>query len=125
MSKSIKEAMTLRPVDKNISFAVYKGTAYASPVYNNTSAQLHVSIEKVKGIKHTKVWSKTFDGRQLKQYPSLEQAMLQTVKVPNVEADEQMEITYIITYNSGGSELQMQSGTVVGNDMSGKVDISI
>ena len=33
MSKSIKEAMTQRPVDKNISFAVYKGAAYASAVY--------------------------------------------------------------------------------------------
>ena len=118
--------MRQRTVDKNISFAVYKCAAYASAAYNNTSAQLHVSIEKVNGITHTQVWSKNFDARQVKQYPSVEQAMLQTVKVPKVSHDEHLEITYTITYNSGGSELQMQSGTAVGgNDMSGKVDISI
>src|SRR4051812_7683386 len=126
MSQPVKEAMTQRSVDKNISFAVYKGTAYASPVYNNTSAQLHVTIEKVKGINHTQVWSKTFDARLVKQYPSFEQAMLQTVTVSKVSCNEHLEITYTITYNSNGSELQMQSGALVnGNEMSGKIDISI
>jgi hypothetical protein len=126
LSQPIKKAMTQKAVDKNISFAVYKGTAYASPVYNNTSAQLHVTVEKVKGIKHTKVWSKTFDARQVQQYPSLEQAMLKTVTVPKVSQDEHLQITYTITYNSGGSELQMYSLVLVDrNDMGGKVDISI
>src|SRR6476660_10654865 len=84
MSQPIKEAMTQRPIDKNISFAFYKGAAYASAAYTNTSAQLHVTIKKVNGINHTQVWSKTFDARQVNQYPSLEQAMLQTVKVSKV-----------------------------------------
>src|SRR5438046_1162323 len=106
MSQPVKEAMTHKPIDKNLSFAVYKGAAYASAAYNNTSAQLHVTIEKVKGINHTQVWSKTFDARQVTQYPLLEQATLQTVEVP-VSCDEHLEITYTITYNSGGSELQV------------------
>jgi hypothetical protein len=98
MSQPVKEAMTQKAVDKNISFAVYKGTAYASPVYNNTFAQLYVTVEKIKGIKHTKVWSKTFDAKLVKQYPSLEQAKLKTVTVPKVSQDEHLQITYTITY---------------------------
>jgi hypothetical protein len=125
MSRPVKEAMTKKAVDKNISFVVYKGVDYASSAYNNTSAQLHVTVEKVNGVKHTQVWSKTFDARQVKRYPSLEQATLQTVKVPKVAGEEYLEITYTITYNSGGSKLQMQSDTVVGNNMNGKLDISI
>jgi len=37
---------------------------------------------------------------------------------------EYLEVTYTLTYNSNGSELQMQSGTVV-YGASDKVDISI
>ena len=122
----VKEAITQKPVDKSISFAVYKGTTYASDIYNSTSAQLHVTIEKVKGGCRTQVWSKTFDARLLKQYPSSEQAMFQTVMIPKVFCKEQLQITYTITYNSGGSELQMQNATMVsGNVTTDKLDISI
>jgi hypothetical protein len=126
MCQPVKEAMKGKPVDKSISFAVYKGTAYSSDIYNNTSAQLHVIIEKVKGGRHTQVWNKTFDARLLKQYPSLEQAMFQTVTVPKVFCKEQLEITYTITYNSNGSQLQMQHAALVsGSALTDKLNISI
>lgn len=126
MYQPVKEAMKGNPVDKNISFAVYKGTNYASAIYNNTSAQVHVTIEKVNDNSRTEVWSKTFDAKMLQQYPTLEQAMFQTVKVPKVFCKEQLEVTYTITYNSGGSELQMQSAAVVdGSANAGTLDISI
>ena len=124
--RPVKEAMREKPVDKSISFAVYKSTAYASDIYNNTSAQLHVNIEKVKGNQRKQVWSKTFYAKLLKQYPSPEQAIFQTVMIPKVFCKEQLEITYTITYNSGGSELQMQSATVIpGTEITDKLDISI
>ena len=88
--------------------------------------EFDVIVEKVKGINHMQVWSKTFEAKMVQQYPSLEQAMLKTVTVPKVSRDEHLQITYTITYNSGGSELQMYSRALVDrNDMSGKVDISI
>lgn len=122
----VKEAITEKPVNKSISFAVYKGTAYASDIYSNTSAQLHVTIEKVQGCNRTEVWSKSFDAKLLKQYPSPEQAMLQTVTVPKVFGKERLEITYTITYNSGGTELQMQNAAFVDrNATTEKVGISI
>jgi hypothetical protein len=122
----VTEAMTVKPVDKSISFAVYKDTGYSSDIYNNTSAQLHITIEKVKGNIRTQMWSKTFDAKLLKQYPTLQEAMSQTVVVPKVLAKERLEIAYTIIYNSGGSELQMQNASVVAvNAMTGKFDIRI
>ena len=126
MCQPVKEALTGKPVDKSISIAVYKGTPYASDIYNNTFAQLHVTIEKVKDGRRIQVWDKTFDARLLNQYPSPEQAIFQTVMIPKVFCKEQLEITYTITYNSGGSELQMQSATVIpGTEITDKLDISI
>lgn len=114
-----------KSVNKNISFAVYKGNNYASEVYNNTSATLHIIITKVRGNNRSIVWDKTFDAKLLKQYPSLENALTQQVTVPNVlDKKEHLEVTYVLTYDSNGNELQMQNGTVVyGN--SDKLDISI
>src|SRR5690242_6461475 len=116
---------TEKSVNKNISFAVYKGNNYASEVYNNTSATLHIIITKVRGNNRSIVWDKTFDAKLLKQYPSLENALTQQVTVPNVlDKKEHLEVTYVLTYNSNGSELQMQNGTVVYGS-SDKLDISI
>ncbi len=112
-------------VNKSVSFAVYKSNNYASEIYNNTFAKLHITIEKVSGKNRRIVWDKTFDAKLLKDYPDLENALSQKVTVPNVlNNKEHLEVTYTLTYNSNGSELQMQSGTVV-YGASDKVDISI
>ena len=111
--------------NKNISFAVYKGNSYTSEVYNNTSVKLHITIEKVRNENRTVVWDKTFDAKLLKEYPALENALSQKVIVPGVSnKKEHLEVTYTLLYNSNGSELQMQSGTVL-YGTSDKVDISI
>jgi hypothetical protein len=124
--RPVKEAITEKPVDKNISFAVYKSTPYTSDIYGNTSARLNIVIDKVKGGRRTQVWSKSFDAKLLKQYPSLEKAISQTVTVPNVLDGEHLEISYTITYDSDGSQLQMHSGTVMTkNEMISQLDISI
>ena len=114
-----------KPVDKNISFAVYKSNNYASDVYKTTSATVHITITKVRGNNRTVVWDKTFDAQLLKQYPSLEHALTQQVTIPNVlDNKEHLEVNYTLTYNSNGSELQMQSDTMVYGS-SDKLDISI
>ena|SRR2546423_155807 len=111
--------------NKSISFAVYKSDNYTSEVYNKTSVKLHIIIEKVRGENRTVVWNKTFDAKLLREYPALENPLSQKVTVPNVlDKKEHLEVTYTLLYNSNGSELQMQSGTVV-YGASDKVDISI
>lgn len=116
-----------KTVNKNISFAVYKGNNYTSDVYNNTSATLHITVMKVRGSKKEIVWDKNFDTKLLNQYPSLEDAITQQVTVPNVlDSKEHIEVSYTLTYNSNGTELEMQNGTVVSADTSNdKLDISI
>lgn len=116
-----------KPVDKNISFAVYKGVNYSSEVYNNTSAQVHITVEKVSGDKRTIVWEQTLDAKQLNQYPTLEQAMKQTVTIPNVlDSKERIEVSYTLTYDSQGSTLQMMGGSdLTGNDTAGQLNIMI
>jgi len=127
LSGSIKEVVTpAKPVEKNISFALFKGNDYNADVYNNTSATVHITIEKVSSKGRTTVWEKTFDAQTLKQYPSLQQAIAQTVKVPNVfDSKEHLEVSYTLTYNSKGSELQMQNGIMVNGNGTDKVYISI
>ena len=127
MSKQVKDVITpAKPVEKSVSFALYKEGNYASDAYNGTSAMVHITIEKVNGKCRTAVWEKTFDAQMLKQYPSLQEAMAQTVKVPNVfDAKEHLEVSYTLTYNSKGSELQMQNGIVVKGNGTDKVYIGI
>ena len=127
MSKQVKDVITpAKPVEKSVSFALYKEGSYLSDVYNSTSASVHITIEKVNGKNRKTVWEKTFDAQMLKQYPSLQEAIAQTVKVPNVfDAKEHLEVSYTLTYNSKGSELQMQNGMVVNGNGTDKVYIGI
>jgi hypothetical protein len=43
----VKQMNEPKPVEKNISIEVYKGSQYASDIYANTSAQVHIIVEKV------------------------------------------------------------------------------
>jgi hypothetical protein len=45
--KPVKEASQPELVNNNILVAVYKSSDYTSEAYNNTSAQLHIIVEKV------------------------------------------------------------------------------
>src|SRR2546423_15199611 len=112
--KPVKETMETKLVNKSISFAVYKSSPYTSGIYKSTSAQIHIIIEKVNtGGKHTIVWDTTLDAKSLSQYPSMENALRQKVTVSRVnEKRDHLVVYYTLTYNSNGSELQMQDRTV-------------
>ena len=127
ISKQVKDAIIpSKPVEKNISFAFYKESDYASDVYKNTSATVHITIEKVSSKGRSIVWEKTFDAQMLKQYPSLQEAIAQTVRIPNVfDSKEHLEVDYTLTYNSNDNKLQMQNGIVVKGNGTDKVYIGI
>ena len=122
----VKKVNETKPVSKSISFSVYKGSKYTSGIYDNTSAQVQIVVEKVnnKG-ERTTVWDTTLDAKLLKQYPTAAQALSQRITVSNVnEKKEHLEVKYVLTYNSKGSELQMQDDMVV-SEKSSKLNISI
>lgn len=116
-----------KPVSKSISFEVYKAGDYTSAIYNDASAKLRVTVTKVSGNNRTIVWDKTFDALQLRQYPSLKNAISQKVVIGNVfDSKEHLEVTYTLTYNSKGSVLEMQNGVLVSKgNPGGKFSISI
>ena len=124
--KPVKEAREEKPVNKSISFAVYKSNSYSSEVYDNTSAQVHIIVEKAGKKGSTIVCDTTLDSKMLKDYPSIERAQYQKIIIPAVNTSkEHLEVKYILTYNSKGNELQMQDGTVVSNNGATKLDIGI
>jgi hypothetical protein len=103
-----------KPVNKNISFAVYKNTTYASNVYNDASAKLQVSIVKVRGNKRETVWQKSYDAKLLKEYPTLANAMMQQVVIKNVvDSKEHLEVEYTVTYGSKNGTMQLQDGATI------------
>jgi hypothetical protein len=125
--KPIKEAREEKPLNRSISFAVYKSNAYTSAAYNNTSAEVHIIVEKVTTSgKHTIVWDKKLDSKSLSQYPSVKNALKQNITIPNVnQKKEYLAVHYTLTYNSKGSELQMWESTIVKENNSEKVEIKI
>jgi len=127
MYKPVREATETKTVNKNLSFAVYKDNAYTSAAYINTSAEVHIIVEKVSTSgKHTIVWDKKLDSKSLSQYPSVKNAMKQNVVIPNVnQKKEYLAVHYTLTYNSKGSELQMWESTILKENNSEKVEIKI
>ena len=96
---------------KEISFSIAPENNYSSAAYSNSKATVHVVVTKVRGNKQTIVWDKTFDTIQLKNYPRLNEAFAENVKIPGViDNKEKLVVKYIITYDNKGSILQLQSG---------------
>ena len=123
--KPVKEAITETPVNKNFTLFIYKDNNYTSGAYACTYAQVHVIVEKVKGYDRNIEWDTTFDAKLLKEYPSVENAYIQEVTIPNVFANkENVEVKYVLTYYSNGSRLQMQGGLVL-KDQNEKLNIGI
>ncbi len=122
---TIRHSFESKPVNKTISFAVYKENNYRAKAYDCTYAQIHISLEKVRGANRTIVWDTTFDSKLLKQYPSIENALSGKITVEKVvDKKEHLEIKYLIIYNSKGSILQMQNGSFI-TDSCGRLSIGV
>ena len=103
-----------KPVTKDISLALYAGGNYNSKVYDQSVAQVHVIVAKLRGNKQTIVWEKTFDSMELQKIPACTNAISQKVRIGNVfDKKEQLVVYYTLTYDSKGSIMQMQNGTYV------------
>ena len=113
--KPVKEASTPKIEDKAVSLVIYKAADYTAPIYNNSTAEAQITIEKVNGKgQRVILWGKTISSETLSEYPTLSSAQPENITVPNVnKKSEHLEVTYVLTYNSNGSELQMQGGDVI------------
>ena len=111
----IKQVKYTKVEDKSVSFSIFKSISYNSEAYSNTSAQVQITVEKVNtNGEHKKVWVKTYSAKYLSQYPDAAKALSGTVVVSNLNSKkEYLQVTYILTYNSKGQELQIQGGDVI------------
>jgi hypothetical protein len=124
--KPIKEAREEKPLNRSISFAVYKIDSYTSEAYNNTSAQVHIIVENAGKKGRTVVCDTMLNSKMLKDYPSVNKAQFQNIVIPAVNiCKEHLQVRYILTYNSKGDELQMQNATVISNDRATQLKIGV
>ena len=115
--KPVKEAITEKPVEQQFTLAIYRYLDYSSDAYNYTYAQVHITVEKQNGSKNIVELDTTFNKELLQNYPTIENAQLQKVRIPNVFANkEEVIVTYILTYYSDGSQLQVQKSMVLKNE---------
>jgi len=116
--KPIMEEIKSKPVRKTVSFSLHKASDYSSKVYKGSSAKVYVSVEKVRNTTRKIVWDTTLDDKPLAKYPSAKEAFLQKVTIENViESKEHLEINYLLTYNSQGSIVNIQSRNFNSNGM--------
>ena len=98
------------PVTNSISFSLYKGSNYSSKVYRSSSAEIYITVEKVRNTARTIVWDTTLDAKLLRKYPPLEKAFSKTIIIPGIfESKEHVEMNYVLTYSSSGHILTIPS----------------
>lgn len=106
-----------KPIIKNVSLKVYKSNDYLSAIYNNATAKISVSITKVSNRSRTIIWNKTFDALQLKQYPSMEDSLLQKLVISDVYNErEHLEIVSTVSYYANGSLLEIREGLLLSKE---------
>ena len=114
--KPIIRCLEDKPVEKAISFSLYKSSNYASKAYKGSCAEIYITIEKVRDADRTIVWDTTLDAKLLSKYPSSKKALAQKITIPGVVEDkEHLEMNYILTYNSNGSVLKLHSPGFISN----------
>lgn len=111
--------------NKEISLKIGSGNNYSAKAYESSYASVTVILTKVDGKKETVLWKKTFDTLPLSQYPSFRNAAANKIVIPGTnEKNEQLLLTYIITYNTRGNILQTVYGEPVSTN-NGKKSLSI
>lgn len=143
--KPFKKVTAQQFESKSIMFEIYKGNNYAAEVYDGTSVQVTLLVEKVNKNGRTIVWDSSFDAVQIKHFPEENEALAKEVTIkdvfenklalptifkkeiiiPNLMYDkQQLEVKYMLTYCTKGNKLSMQNEAIVSGDTQ-KIKISI
>src|SRR5437763_13207559 len=79
--KTISCSFESKTVDKTVSVDVYKENNYKAKVYDYTTAEIHIDLEKVNGKNRTPVWDTTFDAKPVRHYPPIEKSLQRIITV--------------------------------------------
>jgi hypothetical protein len=101
-----------KAVNKEINLSIARDGSYNQKVYDSSVASIHVIIFKVANNKQTILWDKTYADLQLKQYPTVANALQQTITVHNIkDKKEKLFVTYSVTYKTNGNKMLIENGT--------------
>ncbi len=115
-----------KTVSKTINMAVFTSNDYNAAIYNASTAGLKVTITKAKGNKTETVWEKSFPSIALKFFPGAVNAFKEAIQIPALLEKDILQVSYTLTYNTGGSIIQMQGDEFVdGKQNNGLLEINI
>lgn len=125
--KKINKMIFEKPEVKTVQFSIYAGGDYSSKLYRKSKAKVILSIYKYSNNNREMVWQGNIEQMDIKSYPSNENPLFREVRVYNVfESSETLVASYQVIYDSKGSELSYEDGTVLSKGVSDdKVSISI
>jgi hypothetical protein len=86
-----------QPVSKSICFAVNGDKNYSASIYNDALAQPRIIINKLRADSKIVVWDKTYNSKQLRDYSSVQNTMLEKVIINNIiDSKEKLQVTWLI-----------------------------
>jgi len=101
-----------KSVIKNVAFEVYAAKDYSEAFYDNSLAEIKLSIAilNLKNNTTTVAWDTTYDFRQLKQYPQIGQKIRIDKAVEHLENSELLHVSKTVRYNVNGQMSMDASG---------------
>ena len=112
-------------VNKEINLSLFTKNNYSSAVYDDAQATVEVTISKIKGSKQVIIGKQVFTPLQLKQFPTVANAIKTKMTVRDVmNHNETLIVTYNVSYNSNGSVIKFENNEIM-NKETGKDNISI
>jgi len=124
-SANIKPA-PVAVVNKTVNMTVFTNNNYATKVYDASSAALTIKIKKAGSNSNATVWEKSFPALALKLFPDAVNAFKAAISLPSIPGSDDLQIFYVLTYNSNGSTLQLQGNEIVkAKQKSGSININV
>jgi hypothetical protein len=104
-SKDPVQVQQETPVNKTIAFAVFTSKDYNDAFYDNAFAEVRLSIGKINLKNNTTeiIWDTTYNFRQFKQYPKLDQKIHLEKVVSHFENAEVLQTSTVVRYNFNGN----------------------
>lgn len=103
------------PVTKTVAFNVYASKDYSDAFYDNSLAEVRLSIGTINLKDNTTQisWDTTFSFRQFKQYPQAFQMFHIEKMISHFENEEVLQTSAVVRYNVNGSPSMEAKGDPV------------
>ncbi len=106
--------ISAQPIQKEISISLFSGSNYSAAAYDDARAMVVVTISKQDAHHRVIIGKRTYRATALKQFPSAGNAFVDTFQLAGtVKNNEQLMVTYTITYNSNGSVITFENKDII------------